>query len=1588
MRINVNIPVRLSVDLDAIEHRPADLDAALAAAMARAMRRSAAATARSGDPSAIVVHDPTFSWRGANLRSVPAETRQDTEARLARVIQRSARTQASTPTTGTTATTGTSLRRRPWRGWQTLTSINFHAKVGEYLAFLDTSIHDRHTDYATVYADYEEQLKWVSLWVVRVDRPYRRDDLSAELSARALELSRAHPGREDGFWVINLSERDRQRVIELDQDNLVAGATSDLSGNSRYLRIYGGEVYLMPGAQVIFTMMVLPTISLETYARPGTPVDVEVRNRELEFLVYQDGFRDALGVSWPDFIAAMGDETTMLHVSPVEVTAPVLPTTLQQLVETRDPLPSAGPLVYPRRDLRLLNQDTLDTLPDAVRTTVAPLTTPATLALDADSRWGRWRVGWRGALLSATFALNEDQQFAASHRARAEQIADAIVTLLGSYPRGDSLAEIPWWSRLDALCTSDLGARANGAGRLTMFDLWMEALQRRDGGRWFDALLDKMASTRGDAALHFIQAATASARYNAHPRISQMRSDYNNATRAALKNAYFPDSGAMWLFHDADRRVAHNGVVADAYADYASHARVKHLREERRAEFDAALETAANQLLGDIMAGRVARDFNNQEFANEAINRAVAAIHLSNDDFETVTQITSLRVTAIEFVVDRGIERYNVTFNMVQKIEGESSWTDLAGTSRTTTELDFEWLLFGWDLGRMGDRLETVGLVIGGIAVIAVAWEAGIVTALVEAAGGTGAVLTSVFVSEILYLATAKHYSLEGFVMAAIDGYLFALTFRFAGIGGRAIALRIGRATMSDIVGGWVAERLFVGIVGGSLGGGAVVFSHGLADTLLRNGPGPSLGQYVRGMTMGAVFGLFGEFVIGPALQGAFRVGGQTVLNTADEAIGVIRRSGVSPARYAAEISQALSAIRERLATFLEASSVQTIITGLRERMATLGEGLSLGAIGRRFEFSMFRRVFELADIGMGPVETDGLERLLSTTEAGAARMSQEELLAFLNRVAVDRGRAQKLLNALGRLTDERAGALIGGGQLDGLASSPNLLHHLTTGDINRIWDVLAGPSFRLSTADCEAFLGRLAPFTDEQQISALEMLRRPEQLVTPEGVAQALEKGGLNAGVGEGLDRLYGALESAAADTLMRAIPAADAPGYLRWLGAQRQEVVNRIAQDGFLEPLASAPNALDFIGRNGFDSFRTLAAAHGPFGTTIADAVAGLDAFAGALRAFSQDQQDLAIATLLRAGNRVPSDSLLFVLQQHLTLDTELQRALDNVYVERSGMTVQEFQRLTGARFDSALRGLYRDDLPYWNELGHAEAIIRHDEVMEMLRQRANRTPFRAFVGRYPGHEGAAIDALGRLLARVRALSGGSLQRFEMTDLIQALQSVTTRGPTPIAEIDQIAADIGQSGFPTRTVGTGPRATTFPSAAEEARAYVRLLGDNVSPAQAQTMLTLPTDVNVATVEVAGEGVKGPDVMLTTVTGETIGRESVATEIPAVDPANPLLTLEKSLGSSSLRKKVVQYSPGGVYGGRTEIRWLRREIDVRIDPSADGFSFDNLLAQMQADGSLAPFLDRVTVKAVGSESIARVRFYNSQGALIHSWTP
>jgi hypothetical protein len=1220
MPVRVDIPIRLRVDPGALMERQADVEKALAAAVGRALGNSRdVVLEKRGGYVGVRVHPPEFTWTGEGVGEVNGAARCEIEAQLVSILTHTvnaaglhnlveskraigiltkrfeeallqdkldtAEDTYEIPSYQNASSTQVPIRqtsRRPWRGWRTLRSSGFFTTIGKYTDYMNEVVEDRTQDFANLYAELETQVKYVSLWLVRVDRTYRRDDLLNELFTRALELSRMRSNQE-GLSVMIMSEPDRQRLLTIDREHRVEETIPDLSSNSPLLQRYHGEWYLLRNTLAAFTLMLVPQIRLQDYARLSPEIQVSLFYRDLEFVISPNGFQARFNVSWSGFLSEMGNQTATLRILPFEVTAAVYWSTLQELVE------AAGRHLPSDRNSRLLsqfvllNQEQMGLIPASLQVQVNGLTNPTTLARESGDRWDRWQPGWRGALFSAVFQVPPDLKFVIDYRASAQQIAAAFITLLRQYSD-----DLTWRFRFRDLIRDSFTTALGQEGVRTLFDLVMEALETQENGRWFNDLLDRVESSHGEDSSHFIQAATVSTRYINHARIVRLREGYNRSWRDALMHRYFPESGTIWINKDSQRVVPRRGVVADTYADYSIDRRVQRLVTAKQAAFREALEREAKQLLENIAQGRDGRTFNNQEFTNEAINRAALASHLTNDDFETVTETTSVRVTNIELRTRQGLESYFVTFNFVKRIE-QGPWQDVEGTSQTVSELDFEWMLWAWGLGRMGERFQTASLVIVGIGLIAVAWEVGVIALLVDAAGGTAVVLTSIAISNILYLINPfgliRHGppTVEGFVLATIDGYLNALTFRAGGIAGRAIALRIGTQTMPRIIGGWIAERFVVGVVGGGLGGAAVTFSHGMAAVLLHQGSFPTLRDFVHGLTMGALLGLFGEFVVGPTLQGAFRVGGATVLNTIEAAAQVVKDANVSPIRYATEIAQALTSIHQRLSQFLEEASVREIMAALWERMATIGEALEglPGAVRtgvtRRLRFTAYQRIFELAEVNIGRIEVDGLERLLETTEAGTAQMSQAELLSFLNAIARSSEQARNVLYALGRLSDQRVTAVIGGRQLSSMAEAATLLRNLRSRDVDLIWDVWSGNSFSLHAADFERFLSRIAAHPDEQQIVALEVLHRPDQLVTPAGVAQALEKSGLSNDVIRGLDRLYGALEAIPADTIMNTVTRQHIRRFLFFLGRLHPARAAEIAERNQFEILLEVVVHLD---------------------------------------------------------------------------------------------------------------------------------------------------------------------------------------------------------------------------------------------------------------------------------------------------------------------------------------------------------------------------------------------------------------------------
>jgi hypothetical protein len=1102
-------------------------------------------------------------------------------------------------------------RHRPGRGWRVVVARDFYTSVEQYAEFFESMASRKgpSIELGSLYAGMSDKQRRVSLWLVQVDRAYRIADLEQELSARVTELSRLKHDQEL-FWVRGVAEAHRQKLIQIDPSGVAEHAIPDLSGNSSYLSVVRGEPYLLAGGRLFLTAMVLPKIRLADYLRVDPEIQLSLRYRDLEFLISlaPAGFESRFHVSWADFLASYGDRETTLHIYTMEVLRRAEWQTINALVEEATRVGAQEEDARNWWRLEPLNRTFLDSFPDKAKQLIAGRTDSATLALSDSDKWAPWQPGWRAAIAWANFQVTADQRFATLNREAVGRLADLLIGHLGAFKD-----DLDWWLKIGHIFEDNFSIYGAAESVRTVFDLVMEELEKREGGRWFNFLLDTLDTNDGNATRFFLEAAFASANYGNHPRIVALRGHANAAWRDALRNSYFPDTNAIWLQKDGAKRVGMGGVVADTVADYSRDEKGQQLVESRRAEFETAFDAEGKTLVEEIAKGKTGREFSVDEFNNEVLARAARSIKLTNDDFEKVKITYSARVKKVELITDRGLQHYEVTWNLVKSIDGARPWVDVPDTERTTIDYLFDDMLFWWGFGRTGERFETAGLIIAGIGVVAVAWEVGVIAALVDLGGGATVVLSSIVLSEIITLIhKGRKFSLEDFVWAAIEGYINAVTFRLAGLGGGAIAARIGTSSLTRLVGGAILNRMFTGIVGGATGAALTVFAHGIAGVLLGNSTFPTLGDFVSAMALGAVMGLAGEFIIGPALQAAFRIGGQTALSTIGEAVRLVRESGTSPAKYAALIGEALGSLRQRLVQFLEEKSVAAILTGLRERLAELGEALGKvpGAAKQRFELALYRRIFEVSEIGLSRLETDGLERLLTTTEAGAAQMGRDELLFFLNGLARDPAQARRVLQGLGRLADEQASAVIASGQLDAFVGANNLLRHLAAHDADMVWELWNGKLFDFKIGDFEAWLGRISNHADDQQVFALQLLRRPDQLITAEGIAQALDKGGLTNDVVAGLDRLYGAVDDPAlADAIMTGAARDNAKPYLLFLRSLSQEKVNSLADQGILQPLSVAPQVVAHASSGDLDILTTLAAIRGPGPGSVEAALALLN-------------------------------------------------------------------------------------------------------------------------------------------------------------------------------------------------------------------------------------------------------------------------------------------------------------------------------------------------------------------------------------------
>jgi hypothetical protein len=514
---------------------------------------------------------------------------------------------------------------------------------------------------------------------------------------------------------------------------------------------------------------------------------------------------------------------------------------------------------------------------------------------------------------------------------------------------------------------------------------------RVEGRGWFERFYDQVeTSGRYDASASGTALSVNPLRRTcpSAARLEELSARFTGA----LRHTYRDREQEIWLGHDSDRRVRVGGMVYDANSVYSIERDAQRIKEAKMPEFRAAMTEEAKALFGRIISGEDTQQYDEESFTREVLGRAVQRIHLSEDDIEEITIERTVRLLSIEKHIQEAVTRYRITYEFVERVN-EGPWQTVPESRVTQSELDFEQLLWSWSFGKSAAIIE--GLLSG------LYYrnnrhrlDAGVIALLVEAAGGTTAVLVSITIAELIYIGRVifgnARWSIREFLTTALDGYLMALAFRGAGIFGRGIAGRIGTASIRQLIGGWILERITVGVIGGAGSAALTTFCHDIIRVVSGQGGWSSLRTYITHMAWGAALGTVFEFGVG-ALQPILRAGGETGLETLAQVVTRVRESGISPARWTALSAEALSNLQQRFGEILTAARTGELARWFGERLNQVTERL-----GETYRLAVFRRILELSPESLTRQSVEGLEKFLSLSRRD---LTNEAALNILNRL-------------------------------------------------------------------------------------------------------------------------------------------------------------------------------------------------------------------------------------------------------------------------------------------------------------------------------------------------------------------------------------------------------------------------------------------------------------------------------------------------------------------------------------------------------------------------------------------------------------
>ncbi len=698
------------------------------------------------------------------------------------------------------------------------------------------------------------------------------------------------------------------------------------------------------------------------------------------------------------------------------------------------------------------------------------------------------------------------------------------------------------------------------------FDLVLDDLIARPGGH-FDKLFDAVHAMKGYVGLSLLVEAARAGRYRDHARVRSAQAELIRRHGSKRTHRYEINAKGGAVFLDRDTRMEVGEVAGDRNTMFLKDEDREQLKPGARKKLEAELENQSRAYVARLLEGKETPK-SQDAVGKELLEKAWAAAGLDTDrDIEDVEWQESVRLLGVREGPDQGdgVTRYEVKYERVERIVGgeggDTDWSPVAGARNDwRSEYDFEYDTFWYPYSQNADVMIGFAKVVMIGAVIAVAWEVGVIGALVAAGGGAVPVALSIGISMAIYMLTHKRWTLEGLLLAGVEGYLAAVGFRLFAPAGKVVMRLVIPATLEKVTFGRLVAAFVLkhGAVGGLTGGAmgpSVLFMHDLIRVAQHGGGLSSFSTYLKsagmGMVLGAVFEIGGSALLAPI----FRAADTTVLAKMSEILTALRghEPAVTPTQWMSEVTLSLSAFRKFLGQNMDEILAKGVYEGVKEKMAEAGRAWLTGVRG-----TLQQQIIELAGVQLSRDASNGLERLLTLGRTSLGDDTLATMLQEFRKIRPDG--VEPWLRFLGGVDDAMAKNLVTSSQLRpmfdaqhvlalGLRRPPTELMNLMTLRFGNALDAL------------DAYAGKLSALKESTADSILDALRTRGTAVTPRSLLTAGEAGAIiDDELLQGLGRLLEkstADAASALDTVLEKMARNRIDGFLRGIrNADQAEV------------------------------------------------------------------------------------------------------------------------------------------------------------------------------------------------------------------------------------------------------------------------------------------------------------------------------------------------------------------------------------------------------------------------------------------------